>query len=153
MYRALLAPGPVKGGSGNRQNPSACYNYGKPNHYAQDCCALPHKYHVIKKYDYPSPVIVMILHIFHVENDFDWWIDIGATCHICYNCNLFNNYELMDGLKVLIRNQVRKLILSREKVLLRISSKRTVLLTDVLHVLAIQNNLIPTTSLLAHLDS
>ena len=39
------------------------------------------------------------------SNSKELWIDIGATCHVCYNKKMFSTFELIEtGEKVFIGN-------------------------------------------------
>lgn len=55
---------------------------------------------------------------------------------------ILSNYEPVEGLEVMMKNQARESVLGRGKMLLYFSSKRTLLLTKVLHIHGIWKNLV-----------
>ncbi|KAL0309239.1 UNVERIFIED_CONTAM: hypothetical protein Sradi_5866200 [Sesamum radiatum] len=65
-----------------------CYNCGKPNHMANDC-RLPKKnqaHSEVKSVPIDLGELNLSAVVFEanlVDNPREWWIDTGATCHIC----------------------------------------------------------------------
>ena len=70
-----------------------CFNYGKQCHFAK-----PHKAPKKKEKEETHNVnqvnnfVAMLFQVTSLSNNSDWWLDIGATCHVCSNKNLFFTY-------------------------------------------------------------
>ena len=45
--------------------------------------------------------MTMISKVYVVEGENEWWIDSGATRHVCKNRNLFATYESIEDGKTL----------------------------------------------------
>jgi len=71
-------------------------------------------------------------------------VDSGATRHICANKNVFTSYTSVgDGEEQVYLGDSRiTLVLGKGKVLLKLTSDKTLALSDVLHVPSIRVNLI-----------
>jgi len=70
--------------------------------------------------------------------------DSGATRHICANINVFTSYTSVgNGEKqVYLGDSMTIPVLGKRKVLLKLTSGKTLALSDVLHVSSIRVNLI-----------
>ena len=79
-----------------------------------------------------------------VTNVSKWVVDSGATRHICANRNAFSSYSSVgDGEEQIYLGDSRTTsVLGKGKVLLKLTSGKTLALSDVLHVLSIRVNLI-----------
>ena len=77
------------------------------------------------------------------ENVKGWWIDTGATRHICSDKNLFSEYkQIDDGEKLYMGNSSVSNVEGKGNVMLKFTSEKVVTLTDVLHVPEIRKNLV-----------
>ncbi|KAL0347056.1 UNVERIFIED_CONTAM: Retrovirus-related Pol polyprotein from transposon TNT 1-94 [Sesamum calycinum] len=103
-----------------------CYNCGKPNHMAKDC-RLPKK---IKRMFQRS------------DNPREWWIDTGATRHICSDKEMFSTYTPINGRKLFMENSATSNIVGIGNVVLKMTSGKELTLIDVLHVPDIRKNLV-----------
>nr|GEY95325.1 zinc finger, CCHC-type [Tanacetum cinerariifolium] len=80
---------------------------------------------------------------FVLDDDVAWWVDSGATVHVCKDRCWFKTYEsLNDGSILHMRNKSTALVHGRGCVDLRFSSGKIVLLLNVLHVPTIRKNLV-----------
>lgn len=78
-----------------------------------------------------------------VSNISDWMIDTGATCHICANKNMFMEYRVVAAReKLYMGNATTSAIEGRGKVVLKLTSGKSLTLFDVLHVPKIRRNLV-----------
>ncbi|GKF78463.1 zinc finger, CCHC-type containing protein [Tanacetum coccineum] len=77
------------------------------------------------------------------DNDVAWWIDSGATIHVCKDRCWFKTYEsLNDGSILHMGNESTTLVHGRGCVYLKFSSGKIILLFNVLHVPNIRKNLV-----------
>ena len=75
-------------------------------------------------------------------NPNEWWIDTGATRHVCSNKKMFSIFKpAMTGEKVFMRNSVTLEIKGQGKVVLNMTSRKELTLTNVLYVPEIRKNL------------
>ncbi|GJU33146.1 retrovirus-related pol polyprotein from transposon TNT 1-94 [Tanacetum coccineum] len=68
-----------------------CYNCGKPGHMAHKCRNRPNttpSANLIEE----LPLIAMISEINLIGGSEGWWVDYGATIHVCYDRSLFKTY-------------------------------------------------------------
>jgi hypothetical protein len=67
-----------------------CHYCKKPGHFIKDC-------RVLKKKEQANNVeenlVAVISEVNMVVNASGWWVDTGATRHICGEKNLFKTYE------------------------------------------------------------
>ncbi|GJX93175.1 hypothetical protein Tco_0347761 [Tanacetum coccineum] len=77
------------------------------------------------------------------DDDVAWWVDSGATMHVCKDRCWFKIYESMnDGSILYMVNELTALVHRRGCVDLRFSSGKIVSLLSVLHVYNIRKNLV-----------
>ncbi|GJV93709.1 zinc finger, CCHC-type containing protein [Tanacetum coccineum] len=77
------------------------------------------------------------------DDDVAWWVDSGATVHVCKDRCWFKTYEsLNDGSILHMGNESTTLVHGRGCVDLRFSSEKVVSLLNVLHVPNIRKNLV-----------
>lgn len=48
---------------------------------------------------------VVVIETNMVDNPKEWFMNIGATCHVCFEKNEFSTYAPTDGRKLYIGNQ------------------------------------------------
>ena len=79
-----------------------------------------------------------------VTNSKNWVVDSGATRHICANRDAFTSYTLVgdDKKVVFLGDSHTAQVLGKGKVMLKLTSVKTLVLSDVLHVPNIRANLI-----------
>ncbi|KAL0294549.1 UNVERIFIED_CONTAM: Retrovirus-related Pol polyprotein from transposon TNT 1-94 [Sesamum radiatum] len=134
-----------------------CYNCGKPNHMAKDC-RLPKKNqaHVSEVRSVPIDLgelnlSAVVFEANLVDNPREWWIDTGATRHICSDKEMFSTYTPINGRKLFMGNSATSNIVGLGKVVLKMTSGKELTLIDVLHVPDIRKNLV-SGSLLGHVN-
>ncbi|KAL0367632.1 UNVERIFIED_CONTAM: Retrovirus-related Pol polyprotein from transposon TNT 1-94 [Sesamum radiatum] len=125
-----------------------CYNCGKPNHMAKDC-RLPKKNqaHVSEVRSVPIDLgelnlSAVVFEANLVDNPREWWIDTGATRHICSDKEMFSTYTPINGRKLFMGNSATSNIVGLGKVVLKMTSGKELTLIDVLHVPDIRKNLV-----------
>ena len=125
-----------------------CFVCGKPGHHAPQCR------HRKRNDNPPKPkvnladgddiIAAVVSQINMVTNVNKWVVDSGATRHICANKNAFTSYTSVgDGEELVYLGDSRTAeVLGKGKVLLKLTSGKTLALNDVLHVPNIRANLI-----------
>ena len=59
---------------------------------------------------------------FFESNPKEWWIDTGATRHVCSTKEMFTSFEPLIGEKVFMKNSVSSTVEGQGKVLLKMTS-------------------------------
>ncbi|XP_077221974.1 uncharacterized protein LOC143855796 [Tasmannia lanceolata] len=113
-----------------------CYNCGKPGHYASACKA-PKKESVAVVENF----VAMVLKAVDPSNVSDWWLDTGATFHICANKSLFSTYTARSE-SVAMADRSSAAVLGVGTVVVELTSGKTLTPKDVKHVPSIAKNLI-----------
>jgi len=115
-----------------------CFVYGKSGHHAPQC---RHR----AKNDYPpkanlaegeDTIVAVVSQVNLVTNVSKWVVDSGTTRHICANKNVFTSYTSVgDGEEQVYLGDFRTIpVLGKGKVLLKLTSGKTLALSVVLHV-------------------
>ena len=94
-------------------------------------------------------IAAVISQTFLVANVQEWVVDSGATRHICANRNAFTSYTIVgEGEEhVYLSDSRTTSVLGKGKVLLKLTSGKTLALNEVLHVPNMRANLISVTQL------
>ncbi|KAK4383188.1 hypothetical protein Sango_2800800 [Sesamum angolense] len=77
-----------------------------------------------------------------VDNPREWWIDTGATRHICSDKDIFSTFTPINGRKLFMENSATSSIVGTDNVVLKMTSGKELTLIDVLHVPDIRKNLV-----------
>ena len=77
-----------------------------------------------------------------VDNPREWYVDIGATRHVCSDKSIFSSYIVLRGRKLFMGNFATSEIVGLGKVVLKMTSNKELTLNDVLHVPDIRKNLV-----------
>lgn len=127
-----------------------CWVCGKPGHKAQNCR---------HKKDAPGgsgnnnnqanvamameDFVAVVSEVHLVNDNKDWWVDTGATRHICGDRNQFTTYQSINGgEKLFMGNASASSVAGKGNVVLKLTSGKQLTLTDVLHVPEIRKNLV-----------
>ncbi|KAL5779638.1 hypothetical protein ACOSQ2_010375 [Xanthoceras sorbifolium] len=85
------------------------------------------------------------------SNPKEWWIDTSATRHICLDKALFSSFEpIENGDKLFIGNSVTSEIKGQGKVVLKMTSRKELIMNSVLYVPKIRKNLVSDSLLNQH---
>ena len=77
------------------------------------------------------------------SNTKKWWVDTGATHHVCLNKKTFSSYHSIDnGEQLFMGNSSSFKVEGQGKVVLKMTSGKELTLNDVLHVPEIQKNIV-----------
>ncbi|GJX64041.1 retrovirus-related pol polyprotein from transposon TNT 1-94 [Tanacetum coccineum] len=129
-----------------------CYNCDQPGHRAANCKMQKrvnprHANMVNDDVDMitmVSDVCAMISEVNLVgTNHGGWWIDTGATRHVCVDKSMFQSFRAVDnGQKLYMDNSATADIKGEGDVVLKMTSEKVLKLTNVLYVLEIRKNLV-----------
>ena len=129
----------------------SCWVCGKLGHKAMDCrfkkdqnagSSMQKKEANFMEIDDDNLVAVMT-EVNMVSIEKGWWIDTGATRHICSDINLFSKYnKVVDGKKLFMGNATSSKVEGKGIVKMKFTSGKSITLVDVLHVLDIRKNLV-----------
>ena len=77
------------------------------------------------------------------SNTKEWWVDTGATRHVCSDKKMFSSYQSIDnGEQLFMGNSSSSKVEGQGKVVLKMTSCKELTLNDALHVLEIRKNLV-----------
>ena len=78
---------------------------------------------------------VVVSEVNLVGNTKEWWVDTGATRHICSDKKMFSSYEAInDGEQLFMGNSSTSKVEGKGNVILKMTSEKELILNDVLHV-------------------
>ena len=77
------------------------------------------------------------------SNTKEWWVDTGATHHVCSDKKMFSSYQTIDnGEQLFMGNSSSSMVEGQGKVVLKMTSGKELTLNDVLHLPEIRKNLV-----------
>ncbi|GKU99886.1 hypothetical protein SLEP1_g12666 [Rubroshorea leprosula] len=124
-----------------KKQKGACFHCGKTRHFQREC------YFLKKKRKAPAlaheKFIAVISEINLMEDDTAWWIDSGATKHVCKDKSLFKTLKLEpEGNVLYVGNSAAVQVKGKGTVDLEFTSGKVLTLTDVHYVPDIRKNLV-----------
>ncbi|XP_072066951.1 uncharacterized protein [Arachis hypogaea] len=132
-----------------------CYHCHKKGHYIKECRLLKKeasKTNLVEEKDLIAMVVkkVQNMHIGMVTEvniatqgkSLEWWLDSGATVHVCNDRNQFKTYEEVNNREVLMGNDNSAKVCGQGSVELNFTSEKKLSLINVLHVPDLRKNLV-----------
>nr|GFB89515.1 zinc finger, CCHC-type [Tanacetum cinerariifolium] len=119
-----------------------CYNCKKPGHFNRECCALKKKHdggNDNKNKD--NNFVSMISEAFSLKEEKSWWVDSGATRHVCNDQTMVKTYEPSDSM-LYMGNHSTAQVKGKGKINLVFTSGNTLTFKNVLHVPYVRTNLV-----------
>ncbi|KAK2372890.1 CBL-interacting serine/threonine-protein kinase [Trifolium repens] len=123
-----------------------CYNCWKPGHMAKKCRnktrPKPANLNAQVNVTEEAPLAAMITEINMVGVTEGWWIDTGATRHVCYDRAMFKTYTIADNKRVQMGNAHTSEVAGIGDIEINFTSGKTLILKDVMHVPDMKKNLV-----------
>ncbi|GJR12583.1 zinc finger, CCHC-type containing protein [Tanacetum coccineum] len=94
-----------------------------------------------KKDNKDNNFVAMISEAFSLEEEKSWWVDSGATRHVCNDQTMFKTYEPSYSM-LYMGNHTTAQVKGKGKIDLVFTSSNTLTLNDVLHVPDVRKNLV-----------
>ncbi|GAU45981.1 hypothetical protein TSUD_401210 [Trifolium subterraneum] len=127
-------------------DPFYCFNCWKTGHMSKKCRnpkrPKPANLAHINVNVADEPYTCMITEINMVGGTDGWWIDTGATRHVCYDRAMFKTYMNAENKKVQMGNTHTSDVAGIGDVVLKFTSGKTLILKEVLHVPEMKKNLV-----------
>ncbi|KAH9672197.1 hypothetical protein KPL70_017637 [Citrus sinensis] len=142
-----------------------CFFCGKKGHRQSDCRfkkkkeeVNSHKANVIENKSEEICAMVSEMQIGMITEtnmaetkSYDWWLDSGATIHVCNDKKFFLSYkEETEGQMVLIGNNNAAIVAGKGVVEINFTSGKKVTLYNVFHVPSVRKNLISASCMCKH---
>ncbi|CAM8926303.1 unnamed protein product [Rhodiola kirilowii] len=130
-----------------------CFNCAKEGHRAADCKSKQKKKKTVNVAEGDEDMLVAVISQLNLadSNPKEWWLDTGATHHICSDKNAFSELKLTEsGEKVYMGNSATSEVKGKGSVILKMTSGKELRLTNVSYVPDIRKNLVSGAVLDAH---
>ena len=144
----------------NKKFKGKCYKCDKIGHRANECRSKPKDHGSSNKKSAHAHVTetdvenlcaciscmnlsAVVSEINLVGNSKEWWVNTGATRHICSDKRMFSSYqEVTDGEHLYMGNSSTSKVVGQGKVILKMTSGKELTLNNVMHVPDIRKNLV-----------
>ena len=84
----------------------------------------------------------MIIEINMIGGSDGWWVDTGASHHVCYDRAMFKTYMNVGNKKVLLGDSHTTTVAGIGDVELKFTSEKTLILKDVMHTPEMIKNMV-----------
>lgn len=122
-----------------KKKKGACFHCGKPGHHKSECRHLKKKGPTSSK----EKFVAVISEINMIGDDGAWWIDSGATNHVCKDRNMFKTFkQIEEGNVLYMGNSSTAQVKGKGTVELEFTSGKVLVLNDVCYVPEVRKNLI-----------
>jgi hypothetical protein len=124
-----------------------CHYCKKLGHFIKDCRVLKKK----EQANNVEDLVAVISEVNMVVNASGWWVDTGATCHICREKSLFKTYEKVGvEIELYMGNLTTTKVVGKGTVEFKFTSGKVVTLVDVFYAPEIRKNLVSSGLLSKH---
>ncbi|XP_073224880.1 uncharacterized protein [Cicer arietinum] len=120
--------------------PFLCFYCGKKGHMTPKCRNKSGAANHVNLTE--EQFVAMITEINLVGGSDGWWIDTGASHHVCYDHAMFKTYTAAEDKKVLLGDSHTTNVADIGDVELIFTSGKTLILKDVMHTPEIRKNLV-----------
>lgn len=111
-----------------RSRKAPCWHCGKPGHFKNECRSYKKKPEASNA---KNKFVAVVSEVIILDDADDWWIDSGATRHVCNDKNLFTTYEqVSDGTVLYMGNSSTAAIMGKGTVDLKFTSGKVLTLSD-----------------------
>ena len=151
--------GPKGGISKKQKFQRKCFNCDKMGHRAADC-RLPKRKrnkeaqmmeHITREVDDIDLSVVVSEVNLVGSNPREWWIDTGATHHVCADRSMFTSFEpKANGEKLFMGNSATSEIQREDNIVLKMTYGKDLTLNNILYVPDIRKNLVFGSLLIKH---
>ena len=86
-------------------------------------------------------LVAMITIVNVIGGSEGWWLDTGASRHVCHSLTLFRKYNKTEYKNILLGDHHRTKVTVVGEVILKFTSSKTLVMKEVLHSPKIQKNL------------
>jgi len=118
------------------------YNCGLPCHMARKCKNISNRPAQAHMTTEEQPYTTMITEI-NIDGIYDgWWMDTSASRHVCFDCDMFKTYIATEDQKVLLGDSHTTEVDGIGNVELKFTSKKTLILKDVMNTPKIRKSLV-----------
>ncbi|GFS41406.1 hypothetical protein Acr_00g0074080 [Actinidia rufa] len=147
-------------GSSNKKFKGKCYKCDKIGNRANECRSKPKDYGSSSKKAAHAHVteidvenlcacissmnlLLVVSEANLVGNSKKWWVDTGATRHICSDKKMFSsNQEVNDGEQIYMGNSSTSKVVGQGEVILKMTFGKELTLNNMMHVQDIRKNLV-----------
>ncbi|KAA0058199.1 putative Polyprotein [Cucumis melo var. makuwa] len=108
-----------------------CYNCNKPGHLARNCrnrSRPPAQANLIE-----DELVAMISEVNVIGGFKGWWLDTGASRHVCHDLSLFRKYNEFKDTNILLGDHHTTNVAGIGEVEMKFTSSKTLVLKEVLH--------------------
>ena len=127
-------------GNQNKKRKGACFVCGKRGHFKKDCYF--YKKNKEKGSASKENLVAMISEINMIEDIESWWVDSGATRHVCKNKDFFKTLKEEDAAVLYMGNASSVHVKGIGTVEIEFTSGKVLTLKDVFYVPEVRKNLI-----------
>ncbi|XP_074579060.1 uncharacterized protein LOC141835562 [Curcuma longa] len=141
-----------KGGVSKKKFSGKCFNCDRVGHKSSECRKPKKKQEANLNEGLEVDDLCAVITELNLvcSNSRQWWMDTGATRHVCCNKELLHNFEEIKGEKLYMGNSATSDVMGQGKVVLKMTSGKELTLNNVLYVPEVRKNLVSGSLLSKH---
>ncbi|GKV42595.1 hypothetical protein SLEP1_g49978 [Rubroshorea leprosula] len=126
-----------------KKKKGACFVCGKLGHAVMQCYHRKGKKICETNIITEDDMVAMLTELLVINNEEDWWLDLGATCHVTPFKSSLKTYEEMNGEKsIFMGNSSTCAVVGKGTVKLSLTYGKVLTLQDVYHIPGLRKSLI-----------